>query len=199
MFPPNWCTHFYHSTYPAVSVKCLVFFPSTRRYQFKGSDPYSVLRMVESQHPALKNLLDFLICKVSVLSTSQGFQINDTTYVIYYDLQTLVFLAMPAACRSPRAKQGSNLCHSRNPSHSSDNAGSLICWVTRKLLDILYYPIYYPMRQTALSTYVCNALKEGQEGTTFSKYLYSTKFIISSFNGLTLLYINITNTLIKGW
>ena len=30
--------------------------------------------------------------------------------------------------------QGSNLCHSSNPTHSSDNARSLTCWATREHL-----------------------------------------------------------------
>ena len=29
--------------------------------------------------------------------------------------------------------QGSNLCHSSDPSHSSDNAGSLTLWTNREL------------------------------------------------------------------
>ena len=34
--------------------------------------------------------------------------------------------------------QGSILCHSSNQSHCSDNTGSLTCWATRELWNILY-------------------------------------------------------------
>ena len=38
--------------------------------------------------------------------------------------------------------QGSNPCHSSVPSHSSDNAGSLIFWVTRELLWASFHVWY---------------------------------------------------------
>ena len=45
----------------------------------------------------------------------------------------MVFLATPAACGSSWG-QGLNLCHSSDPSHSSDKARSLNHWATRELL-----------------------------------------------------------------
>ena len=38
--------------------------------------------------------------------------------------------------------QGLNLCHSSDPSHSSDNTGSLTYYTTRKLWNFFFYSIY---------------------------------------------------------
>ena len=40
--------------------------------------------------------------------------------------------------------QGSNPCHSCNQSHSSENTGSLTCWVTRELLGVPVFKIHTP-------------------------------------------------------
>lgn len=49
-----------------------------------------------------------------------------------FPLSFLLSFAMSMACRSSKFPgKGSNLCHSSNPSHSTDKAKSLTCWATR--------------------------------------------------------------------
>ena len=63
-------------------------------------------------------------------------------FVFFFFLFLLLFffffLTMSMACEiSPG--QGSNLHHSSDPSHCTDNAQSLTCWATRKLQNTLSF------------------------------------------------------------
>ena len=53
-----------------------------------------------------------------------------------------VFLAVTVACKSSQG-QGSNLCHSSGPSHSSDNTRSLTHWATREFLIVFVLMLEY--------------------------------------------------------
>ena len=50
--------------------------------------------------------------------------------------------------------QGWNPCHSSNPTHCSDNAGSLTCWATRELQQLIFYRNTYFMN-TLYITHTC--------------------------------------------
>ena len=66
-------------------------------------------------------------------------------------LQRLMGLSGHACGRGKFLGQGWNPCHRNDPSHSSDNAGSLICWATRELQQELYF--WYPY---IYSFIICN-------------------------------------------